>query len=103
MKDELKSLFLAAVGSAAYTYEKASNLIDELIKKGQLTVDQGKELTEELKKTIKDKTKESSNKEEKPITKEEMAQLLKEMNFATKDEISDIKTRLCELEKKINK
>ncbi|QCX33714.1 hypothetical protein FDN13_08375 [Caloramator sp. E03] len=104
MKEELKKLLLAGVGSVAYSYEKASELIDEFIKKGQLTIDQGKELREELKKVVKENIPET-NKEEKskPITKEEMVELLRDMNFATKNEIEEIKNRLSELEKKINK
>lgn len=103
MKEELKKLLLAGVGSVAYSYEKASELIDEFIKKGQLTVDQGKELREEIKKAVKENMKETNKEEkEKPITKEEMIKLLKEMNFATKNEIEDIKNRISDLEKKIN-
>lgn len=101
MKEELKSLFLAGVGSAAYTYEKASDLIENLIKKGQLTVEEGKELTEELKRNIKEKTEKVTS-EIKPLTKEDMAQLLREMNFATKEEINELKKRIEELENKIN-
>lgn len=100
MKEELKNLFLAGVGSAAYTYEKASDLIENLIKKGQLTVEEGKELTEELKRNIKEKTEKVTS-EIKPLTREDMAELLREMNFATKDEIHELKKRIEELESKI--
>lgn len=100
MKEELKNLFLAGVGSAAYTYEKASELIENLIKKGQLTVEEGKELSEELKRNIKEKTEKVTS-EIKPLTKEDMVELLREMNFATKDEINELKKRIEELENNI--
>lgn len=48
-----RSAFLAGVGAVAFGAEKASALVDDLVKKGELTVDQGKQLNSEL--TIKAK------------------------------------------------
>lgn len=93
--EDLKNMMLAGLGSAAYTYEKASKLIDELIQKGKLTVEEGKELSQELKRSVVDKGERI-----KPITKEDMVQLLREMNFASKDDINEIKERLAKLEEK---
>ncbi|MCY6372701.1 phasin family protein [Clostridium ganghwense] len=97
MVDEIKNIILAGIGSAAYTYEKATKLVDDMVAKGKLTIDEGKELSQELKRTLKDKTKETADKV-KPLTKEEMKELLSEMNFATKTEIQEIKERLAKLE-----
>ncbi|MEA4828293.1 phasin family protein [Clostridium sp. JNZ J1-5] len=99
MIDELKNLFLAGIGSAAYTYEKAAKLVDELVAKGKITIDEGKELSQELKRNFKDKTEKTADKV-KPITKEDMKELLSEMNFATKNEIEELKARLDKLENK---
>ena len=44
-----KDIFLAGVGALAIGAEKSKDLIDQLISKGELTVEQGKELNEELK------------------------------------------------------
>lgn len=93
MMNELKRLFLAAVGSATVTYEKASKIVDEMVEKGRLTVDEGKELTEELKKTLHSK-KESIM----PVTREDLKEILIEMNFATKDDLYEIKERLNRIE-----
>ena len=48
MNDQLKKIFLAGIGSVAFTYEKASKLVDEMVEKGKLTVDEGKELSEDF-------------------------------------------------------
>ncbi len=40
--------FLAGVGAVAYGAEKSGELVDTLVKKGELTVEQGKELNAEL-------------------------------------------------------
>ena len=44
-----KDIFLAGVGALAIGAEKSKEVIDQLIAKGELTVEQGKELNEELK------------------------------------------------------
>ena len=48
LSEELKTLFLAGVGSAAVTAEKTKALVGELVEKGRLTVEQGRVLNEEL-------------------------------------------------------
>ena len=44
----LKDIFLAGIGAMAITGEKASEMVDKLIARGELTVDQGKEINQEL-------------------------------------------------------
>lgn len=45
---------MAGIGAVAATKEKSEGILDELVKKGELTVEQGKVLNEELKHNIKD-------------------------------------------------
>ena len=47
--DGFKDIFLAGIGAMAITGEKTKELVDQLIAKGELTVDQGKEINSELK------------------------------------------------------
>lgn len=44
-----KGIFLAGVGAMAITGEKAKDLVDTLVAKGEITVEQGKQLNSELK------------------------------------------------------
>ena len=44
----MRTIFLAGVGAIAMGAEKSQQIIDDLVKKGELTVEQGKELNEEL-------------------------------------------------------
>lgn len=55
LSDGLKKVFLAGVGAVATTTEAAKDLVDQLVKKGELTVEQGKVLNEELKHNVKEK------------------------------------------------
>lgn len=95
--DDLKKIMLAGIGSLAYSYEKATETVNNMVTKGQLTMEQGKELSEELKRTVKGTSEKSA-----PLTKEDIKSLLKEMNFATKDDLNALKVKVAELENKIN-
>ena len=53
----LKKVFLAGVGAVATTAETAKEVIDDLVSKGELTMEQGKVLNEELKRNAKQKVK----------------------------------------------
>jgi polyhydroxyalkanoate synthesis regulator phasin len=44
LTDGLKKLLLAGVGAVALTADKSQEILDELVKKGELTVEQGKTL-----------------------------------------------------------
>ena len=47
--DELKKVLLAGIGLTAMTYDKAEKFVKELMDKGRLTLNEGKELQSELK------------------------------------------------------
>lgn len=48
IRDGFKDIFLAGVGALAYGGERANELVNNLIEKGELTVEQGKQLNTEL-------------------------------------------------------
>lgn len=48
----LRKVMLAGIGALATTYEKGGELVDELVRKGELTVEQGKALNTELKRKV---------------------------------------------------
>ena len=55
ISDSMKKILLAGIGAAATTAEKSKEILDDLVKKGELTVEQGKVLNQELKHNIKSK------------------------------------------------
>ncbi|NMM99045.1 phasin family protein [Bifidobacterium olomucense] len=50
--DGLRKVLLAGIGALATGYEKSSEIVDDLVKKGELTVEQGKSLNTELKRKV---------------------------------------------------
>ena len=57
----IKKAFLAGVGAVAYGAEMSQELIDDFIRKGELTVEQGKALNEELTRKVKETTSNASD------------------------------------------
>lgn len=108
MINELKKVMLAGVGAAANTYEKANKLVDEMVEKGKLTVEEGKELSEELKRDFTKKatttTRTVSDKfnEIKPLTREDVKELLSEYEVVKKDEFDELKQMVLELKEKLD-
>lgn len=48
LSEGVRKIFLAGVGAVATGAEKSQKIIEDLVRKGELTVEQGKELNEEL-------------------------------------------------------
>ena len=84
--DNIKKVLLAGIGAVAVTGEKSKELLDEMVKKGELTVEQGKALNEELKHNIK-----KVNVSVKASSPEELDTLLDEM---TPEQLRLLKERI---------
>lgn len=67
LTEAAKKVLLAGVGAAALTVEKSSEIVDTLVKKGELTVEQGKALNQELKHDAEAK-KAGKSEEKKDVT-----------------------------------
>lgn len=96
MLEEIRRLMLAGVGGAAMTVDKTQEMIDRLVARGKLTVDEGKKLSEELIQRTK-----GENKEEY-MSREELQTLLIEMNVAQRKDIEDLERKVQELSAKLD-
>ena len=54
--DGFKNIFLAGIGAMAYTGEKGKEIIDQLVEKGEITLEEGKEFNEEFKRIASETT-----------------------------------------------
>ena len=89
----IRKIFLAGVGAVATTGEAANSLIDTLVEKGELTVEQGKALNEELKKSAKDKM----NRHVTVHVVNEFKDVYSAVDKMSKEELESLKERLNEL------
>lgn len=93
----IKKLLLAGIGTAAVTAEKSKEVLDELVKKGELTVEQGKVLNQELKHNIKESVKKNVNVTLKPSNPDELKDVLNKM---TPDQLAALKEQISQMQAK---
>lgn len=93
LSEDIKKIMLLGIGAVALTAEKSKDVIDELVKKGELSVEQGKVLNEELKHTIKEKMDEVCAKK---ADSESVDQKLEKMSKA---QLAQLKAKIEALEK----
>ena len=89
LSDGIRKLVLAGIGAIATTKEKSEVILDELVKKGELTVEQGKVLNEELKHNIKDAIRENVNLHIVTPDEEEDEEDSEEAEDAPQDDLMD--------------
>lgn len=95
--DGLKKVLLAGIGAVAVTAEKSKEILDEMVKRGELTVEQGKVLNKELKHNIRKTVKENVKVSVKPSSPEELSELLDQM---TLEQMEALKAGIQEKEEK---
>ena len=84
---DLKKILLAGIGAVAVTAEKGEEIVKELVKKGEITLEQGKVLNEELKHKVK----------AQPATAEKTSLNVEKLS---PEEREELKRKLEELEKR---
>ena len=89
--ESIRKLLLAGIGAAAVTKEKGEEVLRELVRKGELTVEQGKVLNEELKHNLKQTVKNNVNVKVKVTTPEELSELLDKM---TPEQLEALKAQI---------
>ena len=95
----LKKVFLAGVGAVATTAEAAKDVIDNLVQKGEITVEQGKVLNEELKRSAKEKINDHVTVN---IVKE-YKDVLNAVDHMTKEDLEELKEKIAQAEAKAAK
>ena len=56
LNEGVRKVFLAGVGAVVMGAEKSQGLVDELVKRGELTVEQGKALNDDLTRKVREAT-----------------------------------------------
>ncbi len=88
-----KAIFIGA-GLASMTADKIEETVNEIVKKGDLTEKQGRELIQELKERSTKVRKELAEKIEKIVN-----DTLQKLNIPTRKEIEELQERIERLEK----
>ena len=98
--DGLKKIILMGIGAAAMTAEKSQQIVDEMVKKGELTVEQGKELNQELKRNVKKSIDEAAvaAKEKEAEAEKKVEGLEKQIEGLSAEELEKLKEAIRKAE-----
>jgi polyhydroxyalkanoate synthesis regulator phasin len=95
MQEFIKKMMMFGVGVAAMTREKTEELVKELVKKGEMSEKEGKQLVNDLVEKSKKVTRDLETKTEEMITA-----TLKRLNIPTRKELDELRERIEKLEKR---
>lgn len=87
MKNDLKEILYMGLGAISLTGEKANELKKELLEKGEALYNEGSIKNEELKRNIKEKIKENTNIEYAKLSKDDLIDIIKDLDDDEKKEI----------------
>jgi len=94
MFDFIKKTILIGAGLASMTTEKIEQAVAEIVKRGELTEKQGKELIQDLLERSTKAKKELGERMERMVQ-----ETLEKLNIPTRKEIDELKARVENLEK----
>ena len=94
----LKKLLLAGVGTVAVTAEKSKEILDELVKKGELTVEQGKVLNQELKHNIKETIKTKTTPAPAPAPEAPKEDIKDTLAKLSPEQLAELKEQILKME-----
>lgn len=100
LNEDLRKIFLIGIGAMAITGEKALEFVDTLAAKGDLTMEQGKVLNQELRCAIKktlQKSEEACVVEENDASQKELSlsQILDRIDSMTLEELGIMEDKLA--------
>ena len=98
MQELFKNLFYLGAGAAFVTKEKLEELKNELVEKGKMTQDEGKQFVDDLLK----KSDDFKEKFEEKIN-EIVAERMEKMNVAKGDDITELREQIQELRAMVEK
>lgn len=98
MKEMLKNILYAGIGAAFLTKEKIEELKSELIEKGKMSQEEGKQFVDELLR----KSEKAKDQLELWINKR-VEDRIDQFNLATKDEVAELRRKIEELQVALNR
>ncbi len=98
MKELLKNILYTGVGAAFLTRDKIEEVRAELVEKGKMTKDEGKEFVDEVL-----KKSDSARDQLELWLNRQVEDRVKQLNLATSDELAELRRLVEELQVAINK
>lgn len=96
VRDLIERTFLAGMGAAALTKDRVQELVEDLIRRGQLDSDEGREVAERLVSRSRDEARSVLKKADSSLQG-----AYRDLGLGTKRELEDLDFRLRQLEHRV--
>ena len=93
-----EKIVMAGIDAITKTAESAGEMLDDLVKKGSLSMDQGKAINEELKHGIKTTVKEKVDETAQSIQSKAVNHFIDKMDKLSPEDLQRIRDKITELE-----
>jgi polyhydroxyalkanoate synthesis regulator phasin len=96
IRDLIERTFLIGVGAAAFTKDRVQELVDEFVKRGELSGDEGREMIDRLVSRSRDEARSAARRADSSLQG-----ALRDFGVATRREVEDLELRVRQLEHRI--
>jgi polyhydroxyalkanoate synthesis regulator phasin len=96
IRDLIERTFLVGLGAAALTKEKIQGLVEEFVRRGQISGDEGRDMVERLVARSKEETQSALKKADTHLSG-----TFRDIGLATRRDLEDIDFRLRQLEHRV--
>jgi len=96
VRDLMERVFLAGIGAAALTKDRIQELVDDLVKRGHLDAEEGREVVERLGERSREEARAALKKADTSLQG-----LYRDLGLATRRDLEDMDLRLRQLELRV--
>lgn len=96
VRDLIERVFLAGIGAAALTKDRIEELVDDLVKRGHLDADEGRDMVERLAERSREEARAAIKKADSSLQG-----LYRDLGLATRRDLEDVDLRLRQLELRV--
>lgn len=97
MFETLRKVMLFGLGAAAMTQDKIQQMIDDMVSRGDMTVDEGRKLFDEVTSRVEEQGRTMNER-----IRNQVRDMLKDMGIADRTQIAMLEARIDLLEGRIN-
>ena len=97
IRDLIERTFLVGVGAAAFTKDRVQELVEEFVRRGELSTEEGRDLVERLVARSRDEAKSAMKKADSSVHG-----ALRDLGLSTRREVEDLELRLRQLEHRLS-
>ena len=97
IRDLIERTFLVGVGAAAFTKDRVQELVEEFVRRGELSSEEGRDMVDRLVARSRDQARSAMKKADASLHG-----TLRDLGLSTRREVEDLETRVRQLEHRLS-